>query len=202
MGAGAERGAERHFAAPESVPSQWRRASPSPSPDLPGAGRLNSTLAANVAAFTVSGTGLLGIPLAWSSQGNSLDRGNLPSPSAPSPRLSAPAGAAGCQGRLGCHGWKMSGARRVARGFRYLARDLGGGGASGSRCPFPALPRGAVTCCALPRAVPRDYRAPVGHGGWGRVRTPNLKHDSDCPRSPHSHCPVPVPSSSPQPRHG
>lgn len=59
----------------------------------------------------------------------------------------------------------------------------------------------AATCCALPRAVPRDYPVPAGHGGRGRVRTPNLKQDSDSPCSPHSHCPVPVPSSSPQPRH-
>lgn len=118
MGAGVERGAERQFAAPESVPSQWRRASPSPPPDLPGAGRLNSTLPAFVATFTVSGTGLLEIPPAGSSQGNSPDRDELPAPSAPFLRFSASAGAAGCQGRRGCHGWKMSGARRVARGCR------------------------------------------------------------------------------------
>lgn len=99
MGAGVERGAERHLQLRNlCLPSGAARPPPLPPPDLPGAGRLNSTLPANLATSTVSGTDLLGFLRADPAKGIPRIAANCPPPRHPSSGSPPPLGLPGAKG--------------------------------------------------------------------------------------------------------
>lgn len=100
MGAGVERGAERHSQLRNLCLPSGAARPPSPPPDLPGAGRLNSTLPANLATSTVPGTDLLGFLRPDPAKGIPRIAANCPPPLQPSSGSPPPLGLPGAKGSV------------------------------------------------------------------------------------------------------
>lgn len=184
------------FAAPESVPSKWRRSSPSfPPPDLPRPGRVNSTLQ------PTSPPPRSPVPTSLDSSGRIRPREYPGSRQTARPLDTLPPG---LRPRWGCRVPKEARVQRLENDRcpeGGLELQVTGAGPRGQRalrrCPFPALPRADLlrprAGCAL-----GDSCAPSGRGGQGEARTPNAGRHPDALRSSHSHRPVPDPSSGAQ----
>jgi hypothetical protein len=155
---------------------------PLPPPDLPGAGRLNSTLPANTATFTVSGTGLLGIPQAGSRRGNSPDRGELPAPSAPFPPALRPRWSCGLPRKARVPRLENELCPEGGRGLQVTgAGPRGAAGSASVSLPGTTARRPAAPSRGLRLGAPGLPRGRTGGEGCGPP-APNVRQDSDSPQ--------------------